>query len=128
MDKGLKLFDRVIQGPGRQVPGQLSGGHSAWRRPRWPWTRSACCLTSRPGARPEMVNEVLDVMTELAHEGMTMMRNARNGFAKRVADRHLHGQGPSSRTTARRFLCQPAFAAAQQFPARSFTIEWPDGR
>ncbi|ERE17624.1 amino acid ABC transporter ATP-binding protein, partial [Pseudogulbenkiania ferrooxidans EGD-HP2] len=37
---------------------------------------------------PEMINEVLDVMTELAHEGMTMMCVTHEmGFARRVADR-----------------------------------------
>jgi glutamate/aspartate transport system ATP-binding protein len=35
-----------------------------------------------------MVNEVLDVMTELAHEGMTMMCVTHEmGFARRVANR-----------------------------------------
>ena len=37
---------------------------------------------------PEMVNEVLDVMVELAHEGMTMMCVTHEmGFARKVADR-----------------------------------------
>jgi ABC-type polar amino acid transport system ATPase subunit len=37
---------------------------------------------------PEMINEVLDVMTSLADEGMTMMVVTHEmGFAKRVADR-----------------------------------------
>ena len=37
---------------------------------------------------PEMVNEVLDVMVELAQEGMTMMCVTHEmGFARKVADR-----------------------------------------
>ncbi|HWV58293.1 MAG TPA: peptide ABC transporter ATP-binding protein, partial [Longimicrobiales bacterium] len=37
---------------------------------------------------PEMVNEVLDVMVDLAKEGMTMMVVTHEmGFARRVADR-----------------------------------------
>ena len=37
---------------------------------------------------PEMINEVLDVMTELATEGMTMLVVTHEmGFARRVADR-----------------------------------------
>jgi len=37
---------------------------------------------------PEMINEVLDVMVELAKEGMTMMVVTHEmGFAKNVADR-----------------------------------------
>jgi general L-amino acid transport system ATP-binding protein len=36
---------------------------------------------------PEMINEVLDVMTELADEGMTMIVVSHEmGFARRVAD------------------------------------------
>jgi glutamate/aspartate transport system ATP-binding protein len=37
---------------------------------------------------PEMINEVLDVMVELAQDGMTMMVVTHEmGFAKKVADR-----------------------------------------
>lgn len=37
---------------------------------------------------PEMINEVLDVMVELANEGMTMMVVTHEmGFAKKVANR-----------------------------------------
>ena len=37
---------------------------------------------------PEMVNEVLDVMVQLAQEGMTMMCVTHEmGFARKVADR-----------------------------------------
>jgi glutamate/aspartate transport system ATP-binding protein len=37
---------------------------------------------------PEMINEVLDVMVELAQEGMTMMVVTHEmGFARKVADR-----------------------------------------
>jgi len=37
---------------------------------------------------PEMVNEVLDVMVQLAHEGMTMMCVTHEmGFAKKVSNR-----------------------------------------
>jgi glutamate/aspartate transport system ATP-binding protein len=49
-----------------------------------------CMLFDEPTSAldPEMVNEVLDVMTELAQEGMTMMCVTHEmGFAKRVASR-----------------------------------------
>jgi glutamate/aspartate transport system ATP-binding protein len=43
---------------------------------------------------PEMVNEVLDVMTDLAREGMTMMVVTHEmGFAQRVADRVIFMDG-----------------------------------
>ena len=48
-----------------------------------------CMLFDEPTSAldPEMINEVLDVMVELAHEGMTMMGVTHEmGFAKKVAD------------------------------------------
>ena len=51
-----------------------------------------CMLFDEPTSAldPEMINEVLDVMVELAHDGMTMMVVTHEmGFAKRVADRVL---------------------------------------
>lgn len=43
---------------------------------------------------PEMVNEVLDVMTDLAGDGMTMMVVTHEmGFARRVADRVIFMDG-----------------------------------
>ena len=45
---------------------------------------------------PEMINEVLEVMTELAHSGMTMICVTHEmGFARRVADKMVfmdHGK------------------------------------
>ena len=48
---------------------------------------------------PEMVNEVLDVMVQLAHEGMTMMCVTHEmGFARKVAEPgDFHGSGPHRR-------------------------------
>lgn len=43
---------------------------------------------------PEMVNEVLDVMKQLAHEGMTMVVVTHEmGFAKEMGDRVLFMDG-----------------------------------
>jgi glutamate/aspartate transport system ATP-binding protein len=43
---------------------------------------------------PEMVNEVLDVMSDLARDGMTMMVVTHEmGFARRVADRVIFMDG-----------------------------------
>lgn len=90
--KGLKLLERV--GLGKQAdkfPGQLSGG----QQQRVAIARALamdpiCMLFDEPTSAldPEMINEVLDVMVELAHEGMTMMVVTHEmGFAKNVADR-----------------------------------------
>ena len=74
-----------------KYPGQLSGG----QQQRVAIARSLCMnpqvmLFDEPTSAldPEMVREVLDVMVELAHEGMTMLCVTHEmGFAKQVAAR-----------------------------------------
>ena len=70
---------------------------------------------------PEMVGEVLDVMTELAQEGMTMMCVTHEmGFARRVADRVVFmdaGRIVEDRPKAD-FFDRPQSERAQQFLAR----------
>jgi glutamate/aspartate transport system ATP-binding protein len=74
-----------------KFPGQLSGG----QQQRVAIARALsmdpiAMLFDEPTSAldPEMINEVLDVMVELAHEGMTMMVVTHEmGFAKKVADR-----------------------------------------
>lgn len=91
-EKGFKLLDRVgLRAQAEKYPGQLSGG----QQQRVAIARALamdpiCMLFDEPTSAldPEMVNEVLDVMTELAKEGMTMMCVTHEmGFAKRVASR-----------------------------------------
>lgn len=87
-----RLLDRV--GIGNQIdkyPAQLSGG----QQQRVAIARSLAMgpkimLFDEPTSAldPEMVGEVLDVMRELANEGMTMMVVTHEmGFAREVADR-----------------------------------------
>jgi glutamate/aspartate transport system ATP-binding protein len=67
---------------------------------------------------PEMINEVLDVMVELAQEGMTMMvRHARDGLrAQGRAPRDLHGRGQDRRgRTKDDFFGTPRSERAQLF-------------
>lgn len=74
-----------------KFPSQLSGG----QQQRVAIARSLAMdpiamLFDEPTSAldPEMINEVLDVMVELAREGMTMMVVTHEmGFAKKVADR-----------------------------------------
>ena len=74
-----------------KYPGQLSGG----QQQRVAIARSLCMkprimLFDEPTSAldPEMIKEVLDVMTDLAQEGMTMICVTHEmGFAKQVADR-----------------------------------------
>ena len=77
----------------KKYPGQLSGG----QQQRVAIARSLCMsprvmLFDEPTSAldPEMIKEVLDVMIDLAEEGMTMLVVSHEmGFAKRVADRVL---------------------------------------
>jgi glutamate/aspartate transport system ATP-binding protein len=91
-DKGLKLLERVgLMTQANKYPGQLSGG----QQQRVAIARALsmdpiAMLFDEPTSAldPEMINEVLDVMVELAREGMTMMCVTHEmGFAKKVAHR-----------------------------------------
>ncbi len=91
-EKGLKLLERVgLSAHADKFPSQLSGG----QQQRVAIARALCMdpvamLFDEPTSAldPEMINEVLDVMVELAHEGMTMMVVTHEmGFARKVADR-----------------------------------------
>ncbi len=92
IEKGLKLLDRVgLKAHADKYPGQLSGG----QQQRVAIARALsmdpiAMLFDEPTSAldPEMINEVLDVMVELAQEGMTMMCVTHEmGFAKKVANR-----------------------------------------
>src|SRR5664279_1978836 len=90
--RGLKYLDRVgLISQKDKHPGQLSGG----QQQRVAIARALsmdpiCMLFDEPTSAldPEMVNEVLDVMVQLAKEGMTMMCVTHEmGFARKVANR-----------------------------------------
>jgi general L-amino acid transport system ATP-binding protein len=91
-DKALQLLDRVgIKDQAEKYPNQLSGG----QQQRVAIARALCTspkimLFDEPTSAldPEMISEVLDVMVELAKEGITMICVTHEmGFAKKVADR-----------------------------------------
>jgi glutamate/aspartate transport system ATP-binding protein len=91
-EKGLKLLERVgLSAHKDKFPGQLSGG----QQQRVAIARALCMdpiamLFDEPTSAldPEMINEVLDVMVQLAKEGMTMMVVSHEmGFARKVAHR-----------------------------------------
>jgi general L-amino acid transport system ATP-binding protein len=88
----MRYLERVqIPDQANKYPGQLSGG----QQQRVAIARSLCMhpkimLFDEPTSAldPEMIKEVLDVMIELAEEGMTMLCVTHEmGFAKKVADR-----------------------------------------
>ena len=121
-DKGLKLLDRVgLIAHKDKFPGQLSGG----QQQRVAIARALsmdpiAMLFDEPTSAldPEMINEVLDVMVELAHEGMTMMVVTHEmGFARKVANRVIfmdRGQIIEDLPTDD-FFGKPRSERAQQF-------------
>ena len=91
-EKAKALLKRVgLQDHAHKFPGQLSGG----QQQRVAIARGLAMdpiamLFDEPTSAldPEMINEVLDVMVELAREGMTMMVVSHEmGFARKVAHR-----------------------------------------
>ncbi|WP_010141931.1 amino acid ABC transporter ATP-binding protein [Oceanicola sp. S124] len=96
--KTAALLERVgMSGHAHKYPIQLSGG----QQQRIAIARALAMdpialLFDEPTSAldPEMINEVLDVMVELAKEGMTMMVVTHEmGFARKVADRVVFMDG-----------------------------------
>ncbi|MFD0705118.1 amino acid ABC transporter ATP-binding protein [Alloscardovia venturai] len=90
-DEAMELLARVgVDSQASKMPAQLSGG----QQQRVAIARALAMhpkvmLFDEPTSAldPEMVNEVLDTMSELAHEGMTMICVTHEmGFARQVAD------------------------------------------
>ncbi|MDO8287647.1 MAG: amino acid ABC transporter ATP-binding protein [Parvibaculum sp.] len=88
----MKFLERVkIPEQAKKFPGQLSGG----QQQRVAIARALCMqpkimLFDEPTSAldPEMIKEVLDVMVELAQDGMTMVCVTHEmGFARQVANR-----------------------------------------
>ena len=125
VNKGLKLLDRVgLKAQAAKYPGQLSGG----QQQRVAIARALamdpiCMLFDEPTSAldPEMINEVLDVMVQLAHEGMTMMCVTHEmGFARKVAHRVIFmDRGAIVEDAAKEeFFGQPRSERAQTFLAK----------
>lgn len=122
LKRGLKMLDRVgLTAHKDKHPGQLSGG----QQQRVAIARAlsmdpVVMLFDEPTSAldPEMVGEVLDVMVELAKEGMTMMVVTHEmGFARKVAHRVVFmDQGEIVEdATKEQFFTQPKSDRAIQF-------------
>src|SRR5207237_7028251 len=121
-DKGLKLLERVgLLAHKDKYPGQLCGG----QQQRVAIARALsmdpiCMLFDEPTSAldPEMINEVLDVMVQLAKDGMTMMVVTHEmGFARKVAHRVIFmDQGKIVEDERKEaFFSTPRSERAQQF-------------
>jgi glutamate/aspartate transport system ATP-binding protein len=125
IERGWKLLDRVgLKAQKDKFPGQLSGG----QQQRVAIARALsmdpiCMLFDEPTSAldPEMINEVLDVMVQLARDGMTMMVVTHEmGFARKVAHRVIfmdHGRIVED-ATKDDFFGKPHTERAQQFLAK----------
>jgi glutamate/aspartate transport system ATP-binding protein len=124
-ERGLKLLDRVgLRMHADKFPVQLSGG----QQQRVAIARALsmdpiAMLFDEPTSAldPEMINEVLDVMVELAQEGMTMMCVTHEmGFAKKVAHRVIFmDKGSIVEDECKEdFFANPKSARAQDFLAK----------
>jgi glutamate/aspartate transport system ATP-binding protein len=121
-EKGLKLLDRVgLIDHKDKYPAQLSGG----QQQRVAIARALsmdplAMLFDEPTSAldPEMINEVLDVMVQLAKDGMTMMVVTHEmGFARKVARRVIFMDGGRivEDATTNDFFGTPRSERAQQF-------------
>ncbi len=97
-EKAMALLERVqIKDQAHKMPGQLSGG----QQQRVAIARALCMdpkimLFDEPTSAldPEMVKEVLDVIQDLARDGMTMICVTHEmGFARQVANRIIFMDG-----------------------------------
>jgi glutamate/aspartate transport system ATP-binding protein len=120
--KGMKLLDRVgLKEHAQKFPAQLSGG----QQQRVAIARALAMdpiamLFDEPTSAldPEMISEVLDVMVDLAREGMTMMVVTHEmGFAKKVAHRVIFMDRGEIVEDAKKedFFGTPRSERAQQF-------------
>ena len=128
LDKGMRLLERVgLAAHAKKFPGQLSGG----QQQRVAIARALAMdpiamLFDEPTSAldPEMVGEVLDVMVQLAQEGMTMMVVTHEmGFARKVSDRVIfmdHGRIVED-TTKDEFFGTPRGPRAQEFLSKILT-------
>jgi glutamate/aspartate transport system ATP-binding protein len=121
-EKGLKYLERVgLLSQKNKFPGQLSGG----QQQRVAIARALsmnpiCMLFDEPTSAldPEMINEVLDVMVQLAQEGMTMVCVTHEmGFAHKVAHRVIFMDQGRIIEDANKddFFGKPRSERAQQF-------------
>ena len=121
-EEALQLLERVgVRDQADKVPAQLSGG----QQQRAAIARSLAMhpkvmLFDEPTSAldPEMIQEVLNVIAELAKEGMTMLIVTHEmNFARRVADRVIFMDGGQivEENTPDRFFSDPESQRARDF-------------
>jgi len=121
-DEAMALLDRVgVADKAHKLPAQLSGGQqqrAAIARALAMHPRAMLFDEPTSALDPEMIGEVLNVMTELAAEGMTMLIVTHEmNFARRVASRVIFMDGGSiiEENTPEAFFTQPRSQRALDF-------------
>lgn len=120
--RAMQLLERVGVGShAHKMPAQLSGG----QQQRVAIARSLAMdpkliLLDEPTSAldPEMINEVLDVMVELAHGGMTMVVVTHEmGFARKAADRvvFMADGAVVEEADPEQFFSHPSSSRAKEF-------------
>ncbi len=121
-EEAMRLLTRVgVESQAAKVPAQLSGGQQqrvAIARALAMHPKAILFDEPTSALDPEMIGEVLDVMTELAKEGMTMVVVTHEmNFARRVADRVIFMDGGSiiEENTPEEFFSNPQTQRAKDF-------------
>ncbi|MBC7443232.1 MAG: amino acid ABC transporter ATP-binding protein, partial [Ramlibacter sp.] len=120
--KAMALLERVgVANQAKKMPAQLSGG----QQQRVAIARALAMdpkviLLDEPTSAldPEMINEVLEVMINLANDGMTMIVVTHEmGFARKAADRVIFmAEGEIvEETTPEKFFTNPQSTRAKDF-------------
>jgi glutamate transport system ATP-binding protein len=127
-ERAMELLTRVgVADQASKLPAQLSGG----QQQRVAIARALAMqpkvmLFDEPTSAldPEMINEVLDVMTSLARDGMTMIVVTHEmGFARKAADRVIFMDGGQivEEATPEEFFTNPRSARARDFLSKLLT-------
>ena len=118
----MRLLRRVgVDSQAAKVPAQLSGGQQqrgAIARALAMHPKAILFDEPTSALDPEMIGEVLDVMTELARDGMTMVIVTHEmNFARRVADRVIFMDNGSilEESTPEAFFTRPQTQRARDF-------------
>ena len=121
-EEAMRLLKRVgVDTQASKVPAQLSGGQQqrvAIARALAMHPKAILFDEPTSALDPEMIGEVLDVMTELAREGMTMVIVTHEmNFARHVADRVIFMDAGSiiEENTPEDFFTHPSTQRAQDF-------------